>query len=149
MTPPNYSGFFCETSDWVRYIRPATANRKWMSRNFFFLSAIFPLKNEKSLARPKNYIKNSVGYVLNLLLPRSLGLPGLISHSVDVCILVKSGHRALKSPCPLYPQKQTSFSTVAMSALCHYRTLAQPIRSPRWRHAKPSWAMLAPTRNVL
>jgi hypothetical protein len=53
-------------------------------REFFLSLRHFPIKNEKSLARPKNYIKNSVGCVLNLFLPRSLGLPSLNSHPVDV-----------------------------------------------------------------
>jgi hypothetical protein len=35
---------------------------------------------------------------------------------------VKSRHRAVKSPCPLYPQKRTSLSVTGMSALCQKRT---------------------------
>jgi hypothetical protein len=90
-----------------------TANRKWMSRNVFLLS----------LARPKNCIKNSVGYVLNLLLPRSLGFPGLISHPS----MSAFGHKR-RAFCDLCP----------MSALCQKRTDAlqqngRLIRSPRRR----------------
>ena len=44
-----------------------------------------------------------------------VGWPPVLRRPVE--ITVKSGHRALKSPCPLYPQKQTSLSTAAMSAL--------------------------------
>jgi hypothetical protein len=34
----------------------------------------------------------------------------------------KRGRVLINSPCPLYPQKQTSCSTVAMSALCQKQT---------------------------
>ena len=35
---------------------------------------------------------------------------------------VKSRHRRTSNQCPLYPQKRTSMSTIAMSALCQKRT---------------------------
>jgi hypothetical protein len=37
---------------------------------------------------------------------------------------VKSGHAALKTPRPLYPQKRTSPADSWMSVLCHKRTHA-------------------------
>jgi hypothetical protein len=43
-------------------------------------------------------------------------------------------------PCPLYPQKRTSFGVLAMSALCQKQTRAvqqnSPIRSARYRAAE-------------
>ena len=42
-----------------------------------------------------------------------------------LCLLwVKSRHRGISDQCPLYPQKRTSLSAVAMSAFCQKRTLA-------------------------
>jgi hypothetical protein len=101
-----------------------TANKMWVVAKFFLPSGIFPLKNKKSLARAKNYIKNSVGCVLNLLLPRSLGLPSLVSPPVDVCILVLSGQFATFARCLLYPQSGHQLSVsgcplCAISGLLH------------------------------
>ena len=36
---------------------------------------------------------------------------------------LKTGHRSAADQCPLYPQKRTSMSAIAMSALCHKQTL--------------------------
>jgi hypothetical protein len=52
-----------------------TANRKWVSQNFFF-SPTFRQLIRKIARSAKKITKNSAGCVLNLLLPRSLGLPG-------------------------------------------------------------------------
>jgi hypothetical protein len=45
----------------------------------------------------------------------------------DRCPLwVINGHRVTSASCPLYPRKRTSFSAVAMSALCQKRTSSGP-----------------------
>jgi hypothetical protein len=51
--------------------------------------------------------------------------PGRVYQSSRCPLWVKSGHEALKSRCPLYPQKRTSNGTLRMSALCQKRTHVQ------------------------
>jgi hypothetical protein len=41
---------------------------------------------------------------------------------------VISGHRSAFEPCPLYPRKQTSFNTAAISALCQKRKPSSSVR---------------------
>src|SRR6516165_4725649 len=46
-------GFFCNREIGSGTYGRTAANKMWMSREFFLLSGIFPLKNRKSL--PKNF----------------------------------------------------------------------------------------------
>src|SRR6516225_2374268 len=46
----------------------------------------------------------------------------------------KTGHDALQSRCPLYPQKRTWLGTIVVSALCHKRT-----SGPLLDHIVPYW----------
>ena len=71
MTPPYYSGISCNRETGFGANGRATANKMWMSREFYPLPGIFPLKIRKSL--PKNFTKNYAECVLNLLLAPSIG----------------------------------------------------------------------------
>jgi hypothetical protein len=55
ITPPYYSGIFCNRETGSGTYGLATANKIWMSRKFFPLPGIFSTKNRKSL--PKNFTK--------------------------------------------------------------------------------------------
>src|SRR5215813_12095309 len=55
--------------------------------------------------------------------------------------MVKSRHRGTSKQCPLYPQKRTSLSAIAMSALCQKQTfcaaaknavIRSPLRRPKF-----------------
>jgi hypothetical protein len=60
---------------------------------------------------------------------------------------VKSRHRIPLASCPLYPQKRTSFGTVAMSALCGgLNRSVQLSISDRWGDRRDQPAERAPPR---
>jgi hypothetical protein len=55
----------------------------------------------------------------------------------------KTKHAALKSPCPLFPQKRTSRSAAGMSANCQKRTFGQSRRPSGDSKLKDSSVWLA------
>ena len=55
MTRHIIRGFFCNREIGSGTYGRAAANKMWMSREFFLLSGVFPLKIRKSL--PKNFTK--------------------------------------------------------------------------------------------
>jgi hypothetical protein len=82
MMPPNYSDFSANRRTGSGTYGRGTANKMWMSRKFFLLPGIFPLKIENHFQKilQKNYTK----CVLNLLLAlhpsaRKVSVPDALS----------------------------------------------------------------------
>jgi hypothetical protein len=76
LTPPYYSGIFCNCETGSGTYGRATANKMWMSRKFFLLPGIFPLKTENHFQKISQ--KNCAERVLDLLLAlaRTISITG-------------------------------------------------------------------------